>query len=63
MAKTPARQPKAEAQINAEISEGGPVSSPQHTPLERMTDLTRRVLKVPKSELPAKTAKGKRKRR
>ncbi len=31
------------------------------TPLERMTDLTRRLVQVPKSELPAKRKRTKRK--
>jgi hypothetical protein len=31
------------------------------TPLERMTDLTRRLVAVPKSEIPAKRKKAKRK--
>jgi len=55
MAKTPPRAPpKEQAQIDAEINEGGPP-----TPLERMTELTRRIVHVPKSEL-AKTKKRKR---
>ncbi len=33
------------------------------TPLERMTDLTRRLVAVPKSEIPTKRKKGKRKHR
>ena len=46
MAKTPRRPPpQDQAQIDAEINEGGP------TPLERMTDLTRRIVQVPKSEI------------
>jgi hypothetical protein len=40
MAKTPPRAPpKEQAQIDAEINEGGPP-----TPLERMTELTRRIV-------------------
>jgi hypothetical protein len=35
--------------------------TPQRTPLERMTDLTRRIIAVPKSELPKKRKKAKRK--
>jgi len=31
------------------------------TPLERMTELTRRLVAVPKSEIPAKRRKAKRK--
>ena len=31
------------------------------TPLERMTDLTRRLVAVPKSEIPVKRKKAKRK--
>jgi hypothetical protein len=46
MAKTPPRAPpQDEAQIDAEVNEGGP------TPLERMTELTRRIVHVPKSEI------------
>lgn len=53
MAKTPPRAPpKEEAQINAEINEGGPP-----TPLERMTELTRRIVRVPKSEIGKPTPK------
>ena len=33
------------------------------TPLERMTDLTRRIVAVPKAELPPKRKHSKRKRR
>lgn len=50
MAKTPARQTEEAAQINAEVNEGGPAPPAEPTPLERMTDLTRRVLAVPKAE-------------
>jgi hypothetical protein len=53
MAKTPPRAPpKEQAQIDAEINEGGPP-----TPLERMTELTRRIVQVPKSELPKQRRK------
>jgi hypothetical protein len=59
MAKTPPRAPpQDQAQIDAEVNEGGP---PAPTPLERMTDLTRRIVHVPKSEI-AKTKPKKRKR-
>ena len=52
MAKTPPRPPpQDQTQIDAEINEGGP------TPLERMTELTQRIVRVPKSELPKKKAK------
>ena len=53
MAKTPPRRTKEEAQIDAEVNEGGP-ALPEGTPLERMTELTRRLVAVPKSELPKK---------
>jgi hypothetical protein len=50
MAKTPARQTEEAAQIDAEVNEGGPAPPAEPTPLERMTDLTRRIIRVPKSE-------------
>jgi hypothetical protein len=59
MAKAPPRRTKEEAQIDAEVNEGGP-PLPAGTPLERMTELTRRIVQVPKSEL-AKTRPKKRK--
>ena len=46
MAKAPTRT-KEEAQIDAQVNEGGP---PVPTPLERMASLTQRVLAVPKDE-------------
>jgi len=36
---------------------------PKETPFERMTSLTRRLVAVPKSELPLKRKKAKHKRR
>jgi len=39
-----------------------PVKSRNRTPLDRMTDLTRRLVAVPKSEIPAKRKKAKQKR-
>jgi hypothetical protein len=62
MAKTPARQTEEAAQINAQVNEGGPAPPAEPTPLERMTDLTRRVIAVPKSEV-IKPKPKKRKRR
>ena len=56
MAKTPPRRTEEEAQIDAEANEGGP------TPLEKMTDLTRRIVHVPKSELPTRKPKKRRHR-
>jgi hypothetical protein len=58
-----------EAQINAEVNEGGPVGGPvapsDPSALERTADLTRRLLAVPKDEVvkpkPKKRAKPKRK--
>ncbi len=38
-----------------------PIKTPDKTPLERMTDITRRLIKVPKSEMP-KTQHSKKKR-
>ena len=38
-----------------------PRMKPNRTPLERMTDLTRRLIAVPKSEIPPKRKKAKRK--
>jgi hypothetical protein len=38
-----------------------PRTKPDRTPLERMTDLTRRLVQVPKSEIPTKRKKPKRK--
>jgi hypothetical protein len=52
MAKTPERPPPK--------AEGESTPPDTRTPLERMTDLTRRIVHVPKSELP--TGKKKRKR-
>lgn len=49
MAKTPERPPPQEA----------PKDTDTRTPLERMTDLTRRIVHVPKSEI----AQPKKKRR
>ena len=52
------REPMAgtEAQINAEVNEGGPVGGPvspsEPSALERTADLTRRLLAVPKDEVP-----------
>lgn len=55
MAKTPPRRPpQDEAQIDAEINEGGPA------PLERMTEPAERTAHVPKPEPPTK-AKPKKK--
>jgi hypothetical protein len=58
MAKAPQRPPpQDQAQIDAEVNEGGPPDT--RTPLERMTDLTRRIVHVPKSEIAKpKTKKG-----
>jgi hypothetical protein len=39
-----------------------PLQPKIHTPLERMTDLTRRLVAVPKSEIPTKRKGTKRKR-
>ena len=38
-----------------------PRTKRDRTPLERMTDLTRRLIAVPKSEIPTKRKKAKRK--
>lgn len=59
----------------AEGIEGGTSATPHHdrsrmtsrpkadkTPLQRMTDLTRRIVAVPKSEIPTKRKKRTRKR-
>ena len=51
MAKAPTRAPQESAQA--------PPREP--TPFERMTELTRRILHVPKSELPNKGKPRKRK--
>ena len=48
MARTPPRQPQDEAQIDAEINEGGP------TPVEPITELPERIAHVAKSEPPTK---------
>ena len=49
MGKTPPRpSPQDEAQIDAEINEGGP------TRPERMTEPARRTAQVPKPEVPMK---------
>ncbi len=40
-----------------------PASRTNKTPFERMTDLTRRLVAVPKSEIPAKRKRAKRKTR
>lgn len=57
MDKTPPRPPpQDEAQIDAEINEGGP------TPTERMNELTRHTVHVPKPEVP-KNAKPKKRER
>jgi hypothetical protein len=54
MGKTPPRPPRQEeAQIDAEVNEGGPPAP------ERMTELPRRVVDVPDSEI-AKPKKRKR---
>ena len=46
MAKTPPRPPRQdEAQIDAEVNEGGPPAP------ERLTELPRRFLDVPDSEI------------
>ena len=50
MAKTPERPPQEEA-----------AATDHRTPLERMTDLTRAIIRVPKSELP--TTKPKKRKR
>jgi hypothetical protein len=39
-----------------------PKAKTDKTPFERMTDLTRRLVAVPKSEIPTKLKKAKRKR-
>ena len=60
MAKAPTRT-KEEAQIDAQVNEGGPAAP---TPLERMASLTQRVLAVSKDEAvrqkPKKRKTGKR---
>ena len=63
MAKTPARQTEEAAQIDAEVNEGGPAPPAEPTPRERITDLTRRVLAVPKSEAVKPTPKKRKRRR
>jgi hypothetical protein len=65
------REPMAgtEAQVNAEVNEGSPVTGPvspsEPSALERTADLTRRILAVPKADVvkhkPKKRAKRKRK--
>jgi hypothetical protein len=64
VADTPTRT-KEDAQIDAEVNEGGPAPS-EPTPLEPMTEQTPRVLAVPKSEVPRpkpkKRAKAKRRK-
>ena len=54
MAKTPPRPPQDEAQIDAEINEGGPA------PVERMTEHPERIARVTKSEPPIKAQPRKR---
>ena len=54
MAKTPPRPPQDEAQIDAEINEGGPA------PVERMTEHPERIARVAKSEPPIKAQPRKR---
>jgi hypothetical protein len=61
------REPMAgtEAQINAEVNEGGPVGGPvapsEPSALERTADLTRRLLAVPKEDVPKHKPKKRRK--
>ncbi len=61
------REPMAgtEAQIDAEVNEGGPVGGPvapaEPSGLERTADLTRRLLAVPKDEVPRHKPKKRRK--
>jgi hypothetical protein len=67
------REPMAgtEAQVNAEVNEGSPVGGPvapsEPSALERTADLTRRLLAVPKADVPKhkpkKRRKAKKKRR
>jgi hypothetical protein len=67
------REPMAgtEAQVNAEVNEGspvgGPVSPSEPSALERTADLTRRILAVPKADVPKhkpkKRAKPKKRKR
>jgi hypothetical protein len=63
------REPMAgtEAQVNAEVNEGSPVSGPvspsEPSALERTADLTRRLLAVPKDEVPKHKPKKRRKAR
>jgi hypothetical protein len=61
------REPMAgtEAQVNAEVNEGSPVSGPvspsEPSALERTADLTRRILAVPKDAVPKHKPKKRRK--
>ena len=58
MTEAPRRQAadeEEEAQIDAQVNEGGPTS-----PVERAAEPARRVLYVPKSDLPASKPKQKR---
>ena len=58
MTEAPRRQAEEkeeEAQIDAQVNEGGATS-----PVERATEPARRVLHVPKSDLPASKSKRKR---
>jgi hypothetical protein len=61
------REPMAgtEAQVNAEVNEGSPVTGPvspsEPSALERTADLTRRILAVPKDQVPKHKPKKRRK--
>jgi hypothetical protein len=61
------REPMAgtEAQVDAEVNEGSPVGGPvapsEPSALERTADLTRRVLAVPKADVPKHNPKKRRK--
>lgn len=63
------REPMAgtEAQVNAEVNEGSPVTGPvapsEPSALERTADLTRRILAVPKDEVPKHKPKKRPKRK
>ena len=59
-AKTRPKEPEREGRID---SVRPPESLPDASPLERMTELTRRVIGVPKTELTPKPASGHGKRR
>ena len=52
MTKAPKRQTDEDAQINAQENEGGPTPPP-----ERATELTRRTVQVPTSQLPKSKTK------